>query len=222
VGVALGKILGLARMAALGLVFALAGCVTAENSLSQNDIVGMKLTAVTVSFAPDSLVSYDNVIQALGIPKTIADDQITATARTPEGRVYLQGLLAPRIKAGIEKVMASQFNGSRPVRLEVTIKSFTMAGVVQSILIGGDRQLTADANLVDARTGALVIANPRLQAFLPAGGGVVGTAVQAAIDNGAEKNPADKLIDLYGENYRNRLLRQSNPWFAPAAASPMQ
>jgi hypothetical protein len=209
VGVALGKILGLARMAALGLVFALAGCVTAENSLSQNDIVGMKLTAVTVSFAPDSLVSYDNVIQALGIPKTIADDQITATARTPEGRVYLQGLLAPRIKAGIEKVMASQLNGSRPVRLEVTIKSFTMAGVVQSILIGGDRQLTADANLVDARTGALVIANPRLQAFLPAGGGVVGTAVQAAIDNSAERNPADKLIDLYGENYRNWLLRQS-------------
>jgi hypothetical protein len=209
-GVGLGKILGMARMAALGLAFALTGCVTAENSLSQNDIAGMKLTAVTVSFAPNSLVSYENVIQALGIPKTMPDDQITASARTPEGKVYLQGLLAPRIKAGIEKVMAGQLNGARPVRLEVVVKSFALAGAVQSILIGGNRELIADANLVDARTGALIIANPQLQAFLPAGGGLVGTAVQAAIDNNAEQNPADKLITLYGENYRNWLVRQSS------------
>jgi hypothetical protein len=208
-GVALGKILGLARMAALGLAFALAGCVTAENSLSQNDIAGMKLTAVTVSFAPNSFVNYENIILALGIPKTIPDDQITATARTPEGKAYLQGLLAPRIKAGIEKVMAGQLNGSWPVRLEVVVKSFALAGAVQSVLIGGNRGITADANLVDARTGALVIANPKSQAYLPAGGGLVGTAVQAAIDNAAEQNPADKLINLYGENYRNWLLRQS-------------
>ena len=36
--------IGMARLAALGVVFALAGCVTVENSLSQNDIANMKLT----------------------------------------------------------------------------------------------------------------------------------------------------------------------------------
>jgi hypothetical protein len=200
---------GLARMVALGAALALVGCVTAENSLSQNDIAGMKLTGVTVSFAPDALVSYENVIHALAIPKTVPDDQITATVRTPEGKAYLQGLLAPRIKAGIEKAMAGQLNGPRPVRLEVVVSYFAIAGAVQSVLIGGNRQLIADANLVDARTGALVIANPKLVAFLPAGGGLVGTVVQAAIDNAGEQNPADKLISLYGENYRNWLLRQS-------------
>jgi hypothetical protein len=43
---------GLARIAALGIGLALAGCVTTENSLSQADIASMKLTGVTVSFAP--------------------------------------------------------------------------------------------------------------------------------------------------------------------------
>jgi len=46
-------------MAALGAALALVGCVTAENSLSQNDIASMKLTGVNVSFAPNALVSYD-------------------------------------------------------------------------------------------------------------------------------------------------------------------
>ena len=36
--------IGMARLAAPGVVFALAGCVTVENSLSQNDIANVKLT----------------------------------------------------------------------------------------------------------------------------------------------------------------------------------
>jgi hypothetical protein len=200
---------GLARIAALGMAIALVGCVTTENSLSQNDIAGMKLTAVSDSFAPNSPVYYENIIPALAIPKTIADDQITAAARTPEGSAYLQGLLAPRIKAGIEKVMAGQLKGSRPVRLEVVVKSFVLAGVVQSVLIGGTREITADANLVDERTGSLIIACPKLQAFLPAAGGPLGTVVQAAIDNASEQSPPAKLISLYGESYRDWLLHRT-------------
>lgn len=205
----MGKMLGLARIAALSAALALAGCVTTENSLSQNDIGGMKLIGVAVSFAPNALVHYENIIRTLGIPRTMTDDQMAAAVRTPDGRAYLQGLLAPRIKAGIEKAMAGQLNGSRPVRLEVVVRSFDLSSAAQSVLIGGVRQLTADANLVDERTGAVIIAYPQLVAYLHAGAGLVGTAVQAAIDNASEQNPAEKLINLYGENYRNWLLRQS-------------
>ncbi|MET3333969.1 MULTISPECIES: hypothetical protein [Bradyrhizobium] len=50
-------LLGLARIVALGGMLALAGCVTAaNNSLSQSDIAGMKLTGVAVSFAPDARI----------------------------------------------------------------------------------------------------------------------------------------------------------------------
>jgi hypothetical protein len=202
--------LGLARLAALGVLLALAGCVTtAENSLSQNDIAGMKLTGVTVGFAPDARVQWEDGIRAYATAKAIPDDQIATATNTPEGRAYVQDMLAPRIRAEIEKVMAGQLIGSRPVRLDVTVKSFALSSAVQRILIGGGRGMIADANLVDARTGAIIIANHDLTAVLFAGQGIVGTAVQAAIDNASAQNVVEKLVDRYGETYRDWLLRRT-------------
>jgi hypothetical protein len=98
--------------------------------------------------------------------------------------------------------MAGQLNGSRPVRLEVVVKRFAIAGAVQ-------RGMVADANLVDARTGALIIAYRDLMVSIPVPGGLAGIAIQAAIDNASERSPADKVADLYGENYRNWLLHRT-------------
>ena len=202
--------LGLARFAALGIAFALAGCVTtAENSLSQNDIAGMRMTGVTVSFAPDAQVQWEDGIRAYAAAKAITDDQIATATNTPEGRAYVQGMLAPRIRAEIEKVMVGQLNGTRPVRLDVIVKTFALSSAVQRVLIGGGRGMVADANLVDARTGAVIIANPDLRAVLFAGQGIVGTAVQAAIDNASTQNVVEKLVDRYGESYRDWLLRRT-------------
>ena len=202
--------MGLARLAALGVVLALAGCVTtAENSLSQNDIAGMKLTGVTVGFAPDAQVQWEEGIRAYATAKAITDDQIATATNTPEGKAYVQNMLAPRISAEIEKVMAGQLIGTRPVRLDVTVKTFALSSAVQRILIGGGRGMVADANRVDARTGAIIIANPDLRAVLFAGQGIVGTAVQAAIDSSSTQNVVEKLVDRYGESYRDWLLRRT-------------
>jgi hypothetical protein len=205
----LGTKWGLARLAALGVALALAGCVTAENSLSQNDIAGMKLTGVTVSYAPDAMVQWEDGIRAYATAKAITDDQIATATDTPEGKAYVRNMLAPRIKSGIEQKMAGQLNGSRPVRLEVVVKNFAIAGAVQRILIGGGRGMVADANLVDARTGALIIAYRDLTVSIPVPGGLAGVAIQAAIDSASERSPADKVADLYGENYRAWLLRRA-------------
>jgi hypothetical protein len=200
---------GLARLAALGVVLALAGCVTAENSLSQNDIAAMKLTGVTVSYAPDARVQWEDGFRAYAIAKAIPDDQIATAIDTPEGKAYVQNLLAPKIKAGVERAMAGQLNGARPVRLDIVVKNFAIAGAVQRIVIGGGREMTASANLVDARTGAVIIANPELRGYLYAGQGVLGTAVQAAIDSNATQSVADQVADRYGQNYRDWLLRRA-------------
>jgi hypothetical protein len=208
-GALVGTISGLARLAALGIALALAGCVTsAENSLSQNDIAGMKLTGVNVSFTPDAQVQWEDGIRAYATAKAITDDQIATATNTPEGKAYVQNMLAPRIRSGIEQKMAGQLNGSRPVRLEVVVKSFAIASAVQRILIGGGRGMIADANLVDARTGALIIAYRDLTVLLPVPGALAGVAIQAAIDSASTQSPADKLADQYGENYRNWLLRR--------------
>jgi hypothetical protein len=200
--------LGLARIVALGVALAVAGCVTKENSLSQADIAGMKLTGVTVSFTPEAIVQWEDGIRAYATSQSISDDEIATATNTAEGKAYVRNMLALRIKAGVERAMAGQLAGTRPVRLDIVVKSFAIASVVQRILIGGGRGMVADANLVDARTGALIIAYPDLTAVqVMAGNGLAGIAVQAAIDSASTLSPAEKLVDIYGVNYRQWLLR---------------
>lgn len=202
----MGTIFGMARVAVLVGALALTGCVTTENSLSANDIAAMKLTGVTVAYAPDALVRWDDGIQAYAASKGIVDPA-TATTYTPEGKAYMRALLAPRIKAGVEQAMAGELNGTRPVRLELVVHYFTIVPAVQRIVLGGSHDMRADANLVDARTGAIIIANPKLGAVMAGGEGLIGAAVQGAFTNGGETT-IDRLAGIYGKTYRNWLLRR--------------
>jgi hypothetical protein len=78
-----GTIEGWARLAVPGLGLALTGCKTVENSLTANDISSMKLTGVTVSYAPDATVQWEDGIRAYAAAKTIPDHELTAAANTP-------------------------------------------------------------------------------------------------------------------------------------------
>ena len=176
----MGTILGMARLAVLAGALALTGCVTTENSLSTNDIAAMKLTGVTVSYAPDALVQWDDGIRAYAASKGIVDDighprPIRRKARPTSGTCWRR-----ESRPEWSRQMAGQLNGTRPVRLELVVQSFTIASAVQRILIGGGHDMSADANLVDARTGAVIIAHPKLVAVMAGGEGVIGTAVQAS------------------------------------------
>lgn len=207
----MSRTLGMARLlAVLAGVFVLAGCVTAKNSLSQDDISSMKLTDIAVSFAPDATMQWEDGIRAYATAKSIPDDQIATATNTPEAKAYAQNLLAPRIKAGVEKAMAGQLNGNRPVRLNIIIRSFTISPAIQRVVIGGGHGMVADANLVDARTGASILAHPKLSAVLIVGQGVLGTAVQAAIDSASTQSTVDKIADSYGNNYREWLLSKTS------------
>jgi hypothetical protein len=197
----------MARLAVLAGALALTGCVTAENSLSANDIAAMKLTGVTVSYMPNALIRWDDGIRAYAASKGVADNAAIPTY-TPEGKAYIQAQLEPRIKAGVERQMAGELNGTRPVRLEVVVHNFIIVPVVQRVLLGGSHSMSADANLVDARTGAIILANPKLGALMAGGEGVIGAAVQGAFTNGGETT-IDRLADIYGKTYRNWLLRRT-------------
>jgi hypothetical protein len=198
----------MARLAVLAGALALTGCVTAENSLSANDIANMKLTGVTVSYAPDARVIWDDGTRAYAASKGIVDDMASAT-NTPEGKAYVQNLLATHVKGAVERQMAGQLNGTRPVRLEVVVHSFAIASAVQRIVIGGGHGMTADANLVDARTGAVLLRHPNLNAYVGAAGGLVGTAVQSAIESAAKIDNTDRVPEVWGSNYRDWLLRRA-------------
>jgi hypothetical protein len=203
-----GTIRGIARLAVLAGALALAGCVTVENSLSANDVADMKLTGVTIAYAPDARIQWDEGIFAYAASKGIVDDMATAT-NTPEGKAYVRNMLASRIKGGVEREMAGQLNGGRPVRLDVVVHSFAIASAVQRIVIGGNHSMTADAKLVDARTGAVILNHPNLMADVRLAGGLVGTAVQSAIESARGVNNTDQLASSWGATYRDWLLRKA-------------
>jgi hypothetical protein len=203
-----GTIWKMARLAVLAGALALTGCVTAENSLSANDIAGMKLTGVTVSYAPDALIVWDDGIRAYAASKGIVEDMATAT-NTPEGKAYVRNLLASRVKGDVERQMAGQLNGTRPVRLDVVVHSFAIASAVQRIVLGGGHGMTADATLVDARTGAVILNHPKLMANVAAAGGLIGTAVQSAIEAAATIDNTDTVANKWGATYRDWLLRRA-------------
>ncbi len=199
-----------ARLAAFGLALALAGCVTVDNSLSQADVADMRLTGVSVNIDPEAMIIWEDGLRAYAAAKGVPDDQIMGIAKTPEAKTYIRNALAARVKAGVERVMAGTLIGRRPVRLEVTVRHFEIAGPMMSILIGGARGMSADATLVDARTGAVIITSPKESVALPAGSGLLGTAIQAAVDHSSDQSVTDKVVDTFGQDYRRWLLRETS------------
>jgi len=195
------------QLGVVGVLLALAGCVTVENSLSQDDIAEMKLTGVAVNIDPGAMIIWEDGLRAYAAAKGVPDDQIMGIARTPEAKAYVHNAQAARVTAGVERVMAGSLIGRRPVRLDVNVRSFEIAGPLMSILVGGGRGMTADAMLVDARTGAVIISSPKESVALPAGSGLLGAAVQAAIDSSSDQSVTDKVIATFGQDYRKWLLR---------------
>ena len=108
----------------------------------------------------------------------------------------MRTVLAPKVRDAMLRNVSSRLGGSRLVRLEVTVTQFDIVPTAQRLLIGGAaNSMTADVNIVDAKTGQLILTYPKLMAAVPTGGGVVGVVVQAMVD------AADKVIDNFAARY---------------------
>ncbi len=64
--------------------------------------------------------------------------------------------------------------------------------------------IRADVDLLDAKTGALLLAFPAEQALIQGGHGPLGVA----LDNVFLDEPADRVVRYYVIQYRNWLLRK--------------
>jgi hypothetical protein len=191
--------------AAFGLALTLSGCVTAENALTQTDIATMKLAGVRDSFTPNAIVVWEDGERAYAGAKGMTDEQMAASRRSQGYRDYVQQVLGGRIGSGIEQALSGYLNGSRPVRLEIVVNEFALPSVASRILIGGDPMMIASATLVDARTGATIAAHPKLSAVVGGARGLIGTAVQAAVDNARNETQEGQLITRYSQAYREWL-----------------
>jgi hypothetical protein len=184
-----------------------AGCKTVENALRREDVASFKLTGVTVRYKPDADIMWEDAVRAYATAQGIPDHELAQASTSPQAKAYAQKFLADRAKGTLERSLAPKLAGTRPVRLEVAVRTFQVASAVQRIIIGGTHMMIADAVLVDARTNAILVSYPDLAASAAAGQGVLGTAVTAAIEAGQGVTAADRILINYSENYAGWLIK---------------
>ena len=184
---------------------ALAGCQTATNTLSVDDVATLKFAGVDVRFAPEALIWWGDGERAYAASKGQPATESENLAKTPEGQAYLRDAIAAKVKSAMERQLAGGLSGTRPVRVTVTVKGVQIASAIQRILIGGNHTMTADVTLVDAKTGAALLPYAAQSSMAMAGQGLVGTLADAAL----MAAPLDRVVDNYAEQYSGWLLRRN-------------
>jgi hypothetical protein len=185
----------------------LGGCATVENSLRKEDVATFRLAGVSVSFKANADVGWDDAVRAYAVAKGIPDHEMALASNTPEAKAFMQNFAAGRIKSGLERHLSPKLAGTRPVRLEVAVRSFRVASAVQRILIGGSHVMIADAILVDGRTNTPLVTYPELTVTVAAGQGVVGAAAQALVNAAENVDEADRVLFRYSLIYGIWLTR---------------
>ncbi|MBB4040000.1 hypothetical protein GGR34_001647 [Microvirga flocculans] len=192
----------LIAVAALGLL--LCGCVTASNTLAPDQVSTLKLQSVSVFFQPNARIWWGDGERAFAALKGRSALEAEEVAKTEEGQLYLRGTIAAKLSQAFENSLKDELQGARPVRLEIRVKDIEIASAAQRILIGGHHRLTADVDLVDARSGAVVLAFSEQNAIAQAGQGIGGVLLDSAFLG----EPIDRVIQNYATQYRNWLLRK--------------
>ena len=190
------------------LASAVSGCVTAQNTLTKTDIATFKLADIRVSVAPDAKITWYEPLQAYAAAKKIPDEQYAEAIKTEEAKAHLNGLITGKVKGAMEKQMAGALNGSRPVRIEVVVTQFIVPTVAQRVIIGGSNMMTADVNLVDAKSGAVILAHPKFTWTVQTGQGISGVIAQAIVDSAIQPS-TDSLIEQHAMFYKIWLINDA-------------
>ncbi|TMJ01703.1 MAG: hypothetical protein E6G97_14775 [Alphaproteobacteria bacterium] len=182
----------------------LVGCVTASNTISADQVATFRLSGVNVNFAPDVHIWWGDGERAFAASKGQPATESDVLAKTPEGQAYLRNTIATKVKAAVERNLAATLVGTRPVRVEVSVKNLTIASAIQRVIVGGHHSMTADVTLVDAKSGAIIVPYTAQSTMSFAGQGLAGAVVDAALF----AEPIDRVVNNYAEQYGDWLLRK--------------
>ncbi len=172
---------------ALALMTALSGCIASDNNLTLETVNSFKLVDVAVTFPPDANLSYTKAEDELALSKGVSPNdpgQVEALVKTPDGMAFIQAKARIRMQEAVRRDVAPILQGARPVRVEVAVTAIDVPGTVRSVLLSGTATLQARIRLVDAATGQVYSELPKQSEFAGRAGGVVGTLVQGALEDG--------------------------------------
>jgi len=134
------------------LCLVLTGCQTAGHKLPLDQVADMRVGEVVVHIADGAQISDD-----------------------------ARNVVAPKVKAAVERQFAQRFKGTTPVRIEVTVKRVVTTSAVQRVVIGGPQSMTVDMTMIDPRTKSVLISYPDRTVQMGVRGGVMEVALEGAI-----------------------------------------
>jgi hypothetical protein len=156
-------------MAACAALF-LAGCQTAANKLTLEQIVDLRVGEISVTVSDSAQVPAD-----------------------------VRAVIGPKVKAAMERQVSPRLKGSVPVRVEVNVRSVKIASDVETVLIGGSHGMTADVTLIDPRTKAVLLSYNEQSSRVGGGSGVGGLVLERAILPHPMDRVAESFAFQYGE-----------------------
>src|SRR6478736_2005566 len=106
--------------------------------LSPQEVAGLKLTAVAVTFKPDAQIQWDDGLRLYAESKGLNYLQRPAGV-TPEEQVFMRDALTRKLKEAMTKDLGATLHGSRPIRLDVSVIRFDITSPLQRV--GARRRL---------------------------------------------------------------------------------
>ncbi len=202
----------------LGLALAVSGCASSINTLSAPELAGLRIEGVDVRYGPNAIIWWRkgkvaylrepgveaNVKRKVKMAEARADafeqDEASAESKvlnSPEAKAFVRKKLSAMITSRLAANVLPLYQGTRPVRLEVTVYSFAIPSPFMRVVVGGAPTLSAVTVLKDAKTGAELARLDKMAA---------GTAFSGALGVALDQAGAD-LEDRVLRSYTQNVLR---------------
>lgn len=194
-------------LAALASLWVAACTTVAPNRLSLADTAQLRFTGVEVR-TNGAAVNWTDAEDAYLKSRNLSLTD-PSLLQTPEAAAYIRGMAGQRLKAAVERALASRLEGTRPARVVVTLIAADIPSAVRRIIAGGSPTIRANIEIVDARTGAVLTTYSGDRGSQVAGQGVLGVVVDGALSAGG----FDDLFDRAANDFARRF----KAWLAAGA-----
>lgn len=193
------------RVLCLGLLaFALAGCVTTQNPLSQQDVETFRLANVRTDTDDAATLWWGDGDRAYARSKGRPDTEAEELSKTAEARAFIARLASAKISTALEQQLKPVLVGQRPVTVTIHLRRLYIASPIQRVVVGGSHEMVADVTVTDAKTGARLVSYPEFRTIALAGQGIGGTMIDATF----MADPIDRLALNFASKYREWLVPQ--------------
>ncbi|QEL21230.1 hypothetical protein FQV39_00560 [Bosea sp. F3-2] len=175
-----------------------------QNPLSQRDVETFRLASIHVETDAAATLWWGDGDRAYARSKGRPETESEELSKTPEARAFVAKLASAKISNALEQQLKPVLNGHRPVKININLRRLYIASAIQRVVVGGGHEMVADIAVVDAKTGAVLLAHPEFRAAALAGQGIGGTMLDAAF----LPDPIDRRVQNFATKYRDWLAPQ--------------